>query len=78
MCISLTKDDYELLLFLVNNTEVNAPTVTAGTISSSSALQADQAMLEVWNRFTPDGQDEIAADVEHVLSGISQDLAFLL
>ena len=69
---------YELLLFLVNNLEANTPTVTAGTISSSLALEADQEMLKAWNQFTSAGQDEVAADVQHVLSGISQDLAFLL
>lgn len=68
---------YELLLFLVNNLETNAPKVTARTISGSSALEGNQAMLKAWDQFTSDGQDEIAADVEHVLSGISQDLAFL-
>ena len=68
---------YELLLFLVNNLQTNAETITASVISRSAALDNNESMATAWSQIASDMQDELAADVEHVLSGISQDLAFL-
>lgn len=69
---------YELLLFLVNNLQTNAETVTASVISRSAALDSNDLMATTWNQISSDLQDELAADVHHVLSGIGQDLAFMI
>jgi hypothetical protein len=69
---------YELLLFLVNNLQINAETVTASVISRSAALDSNDLMATTWSQISSDLQDGLAADVHHVLSGIGQDLAFMV
>ena len=69
--------NYELLLFLVNTLQTNAETITAQVITASASFDNDQLMADTWTQLNASAQDEIAADVHHVLSGIGKDLAFL-
>lgn len=68
---------YELLLFLVNNLQTNAEIITAQVITDSAPFESDPLMFCAWQHLDASGRDEIAADVHHVLDGISRDLATL-
>ena len=70
--------NYELLLFLVNTLQTNAQTITAQVITASASFDNDQLMADTWTQLNASAQDEIAADVQHVLDGISLDLAFMI
>lgn len=69
---------YELLLFLVNTLQTNAQTITATVITESGALDNEESLSAAWAGLSAHDQDEIAADVQHVLDGIGKDLAFLI
>ena len=75
--MGISPSAYELLLFLVNNLQTNADVITAQVITGSTAIAGDQAMAKIWGQMTAENQEDIAADVHHILSGISEDLAFL-
>ncbi len=68
----------ELLLFLVTNLSASAKTVTAQFISRSNILELDDELSSVWDMLHFTTQEEIAADVSAVLTGIDQDLDFLI
>lgn len=70
--------NYELLLFLVNTLQTNAETISAQVITNSASFDDDQLMADTWSQLNASAQDEIAADVQHVLDGISLDLAFMI
>ena len=68
----------ELLLFLVSNLSATATTVSAQTISRSNIFDSDDEMSQCWDMLHFTTKDEIAADVSAVLTGISEDLDFLI
>lgn len=68
----------ELLLFLVSNLSATATTVSAQTISRSNIFDNDDEMAQCWDMLHFTTKDEIAADVSAVLTGINDDLDFLI
>lgn len=67
----------ELLLFLVSNLSATTKAVTAQSISHSNILESDEELSAFWDMLHFTTQDEIAADVSAILTGISDDLSFL-
>jgi hypothetical protein len=68
----------ELLLFLVSNLSTDAETITAQVINRSDVFDSNDELGDIWDMLHFTTQDELAADVDSVLSGITQDLAFLI
>lgn len=68
----------ELLLFLVSNLSATATTVSAQTISRSDIFDSNDEMAQCWDMLHFTTKDEIAADVSAVLTGINDDLDFLI
>ena len=68
----------ELLLFLVSNLSTDAEVITAQAISRSDVFDTNDELGDTWDMLHFTTQDEIAADVDSILLGISQDLAFLI
>ena len=67
----------ELLRFRVSNLSATATTVSAQSISRSNIFDNDDEMSRCWDMLHFTTQDELAADVTAVLTGINEDLDFL-
>lgn len=67
----------ELLLFLVANLSATVKSVTAQSISRSNIFDTDDEMAQFWEMLHWSTQDDMAADVNAVLSGIDETLGWL-
>jgi hypothetical protein len=68
----------ELLLFLVSNLSTDAEVITSKAITRSDVFDNNDELGDLWDMLHFTTQDELAADVNAILTGVSKDLAFLI